>query len=112
MAPRVVYLALIAAVPGWAPRASGRPQKARSVVRQWDRVPGAYVGLWCIGHVKHLEVWVTRLSCCGLPMCATSCAGMQSAVEAAGGSSYEQPSERFLERPEVDLMRPRRARLA
>jgi hypothetical protein len=51
-------------------------------------------------------------SCCGLPMCATGCAGMQSAVEAAGGSSYEQPSERFLERPEVDLMRPRRARLA
>jgi hypothetical protein len=33
-------------------------------------------------------------SCCGLPMCATGCAGMQSAVEAAGGSSYEQPSER------------------
>jgi hypothetical protein len=37
---------------------------------------------------------------------------MQPAVEAAGGSSYEQPSERFLERPEVDLMRPGRARLA
>jgi hypothetical protein len=26
-------------------------------------------------------------SCCGLPMCATGCTGMQSAVEAAGGSS-------------------------
>jgi hypothetical protein len=37
---------------------------------------------------------------------------MQSAVEAAGGSSYEQPSERLLGRPEVDLLRPRRPWLA
>jgi hypothetical protein len=45
---------------GRAPRASGRPQRGPALSCVNGPVPGAHHGLWCIGHVKHLEVWVTR----------------------------------------------------